>query len=461
MKVLYWNLRGIANAPTQNALKKFVRVHSPEVLCISEPFVALDSIPSSFWSSFNMVVVGTNDRGGLLPNLWVLCKTSIFQSVIILSVTDQQVTFQILMDSTPCVLTAVYAKTTIVGRRNLWLDIAFVKSSFVTGPWIVFGDFNAVLGAHEKKGGAHLCRQSCEEFQTMSDTCELAHVATKGAQFTWARRRGVRGNVELRLDRCLANFNWLDCWDTFDCSTLPRFCSDHNPLLMSFSKSFGPRQSLFRFHKMWIEHKDFYSFVKQRWDSVNTYGCPLLILQHKLRVLRKALRSWNWEVFGDVHRKVDADLANLEALQLSIAASGGSDVEFAKEVELQANLADSMRIRKAHASINCLKEGDRVFEDPVSIQNHIVDYYKVLFSDHGGCVDTGLVSRVIPSLVTEVENASLIALPSPEEIFSAVKAMDPDSAPGPDGFNGHFFLSCWDIVGKDVSAAVQYFFSYG
>lgn len=292
------------------------------------------------------MVVGTNDRGGLLPNLWVFCKASLFQSVHILSVTDQQVTFRILMDSTPCVLTAVYAKTTVVG----WLDIANVKSSFVSGPWIVFGDFNVVLGAHEKKGGAPPCRQSCEEFQTMSDTCELAHVATKGAQFTWARRRGVCGNVELRLDRCLANFNWLDCWDTFDCSTLPRLCSGHNPLLMSFYNSFGARQSLFRFHKMWIEHKDFHSFVKHCWDSVNNYGCPLSIdsiLQHKLRVLRKALRSWNWEVFGDVHRKVDADLADLEALQFSIAESGGSDVEFAKEIELQANLAESMRLQES------------------------------------------------------------------------------------------------------------------
>ncbi|KAL6195632.1 hypothetical protein ACLB2K_031250 [Fragaria x ananassa] len=39
--------------------------------------------------------------------------------------------------------------------------------------------------------------------------------------------------------------------------------------------------------------------------------------------------------------------------------------------------------------------------------------------------------------------------------------MDLDSAPGPDGFNGHFFASCWDIVGVDVVNAVQYFFING
>ncbi|KAL6175680.1 hypothetical protein ACLB2K_052319 [Fragaria x ananassa] len=241
------------------------------------------------------------------------------------------VTFQVVFDSINCVLTAVYARTSIVERRRLWLDIEDIKCRFVSGPWIVVGDFNAVLGAHEKKGGAPVSRLSCEEFQAMSDICELIHVDTKGAQFTWARRRGVRGNVELRLDRCLVNLHWLDSWDSFTCSTLPRLCSDHNPLLITFSKSAGVRRSRFRFQKMWLEHKDFHAFVKLCWGSSATYGCPLTTLQHKLRVLRKALRSWNWEVFGDVNRRVDHALAELEALQLSIANSGGSEVDFARK----------------------------------------------------------------------------------------------------------------------------------
>lgn len=70
MKIFYWNLRGIANVPTQDILKKFVRDHQPEVLCISEPFISLDSIPTHFWTSMNLVAVCTNDRGAALPNLW-------------------------------------------------------------------------------------------------------------------------------------------------------------------------------------------------------------------------------------------------------------------------------------------------------------------------------------------------------------------------------------------------------
>lgn len=119
MKVLYWNLRGIGNDPTQNALKKFVQDHSPEVLCISEPFVDLASIPISFWKFLNLVHVCSNDRGGSQPNIWVFCKPYLHQSVQVLSRTDQQVSFKLSFDLVHTVFTAVYAKTTMVECRRL------------------------------------------------------------------------------------------------------------------------------------------------------------------------------------------------------------------------------------------------------------------------------------------------------------------------------------------------------
>lgn len=176
---------------------------------------------------------------------------------------------------------------------------------------------------------------------------------------------------------------------------------------------------------------------------------------------------------------------------MSIANSGGSDLTFAKEIELQANLNESMRVqesflrdksrqhwlsegdrnssffhamcrvRKAQFSISCLKNGSQVLGDPPSIERHILDYYMDLFSNHGDCEDTNLVYRVISPLVTDLDNDSLIALPSADEILSAVKDLDATSAPGPDGFSGCFFISCWDIVGKDVVEAVQYFYRFG
>lgn len=52
----------------------------------------------------------------------------------------------------------------------------------------------------------------------------------------------------------------------------------------------------------------------------------------------------------------------------------------------------------------------------------------------------------------------LTATPTMEEVKEAVFNLCPDSAPGPDGFSGHFFTACWSIISVDVHAAVQEFF---
>ncbi|KAL6182579.1 hypothetical protein ACLB2K_043998 [Fragaria x ananassa] len=188
---------------------------------------------------------------------------------------------------------------------------------------------------------------------------------------------------------------------------------------------------------------------------------------------------------------VEFDLAALADIQNKIATSEGSDEEFEKETELQVILNESIRhqeilwreksrlrwlsegdrnssyfhalckVRRNRSSITLLRDGDQVLQDPHYIQNHIVDYYKNLFTKHAEYEDSGLVSKVIHSMVTLEENTMLTSVPLSEEIWAAVKSMDPDSASGPDGFNGYFFVSCWDVVGADVVKAVQYFFQHG
>lgn len=71
------------------------------------------------------------------------------------------------------------------------------------------------------------------------------------------------------------------------------------------------------------------------------------------------------------------------------------------------------------------------------------------------------MERVIPKLVTDAENSILLAIPTQEEIYATVKAMDGFSAPGPDGFGGCFFTHCWSVIASDVTLAIQSFFEDG
>jgi hypothetical protein len=52
----------------------------------------------------------------------------------------------------------------------------------------------------------------------------------------------------------------------------------------------------------------------------------------------------------------------------------------------------------------------------------------------------------------------LLDLESPfsvEEVWNVVKAQELDKAPGPDGFTGRFYVSCWEIIKGDVMDAFQ------
>ena len=259
------------------------------------------SIPVFFWSSLNLKLVTINDRGSSLSNIWVFCQMNFAPNII--SNTSQQVSVKVMVDKTLCCLSFVYALTNPFTRRQLWQDL--VDLSLFGGPWMVIGYFNAVLGAHEKSGGCPPMRLACMEFKRMSDSCDLIHLDTTGAPFTWSNGWRSRGHIELRLDRAFFNSSWLDYWSISNCQTLPRLVSDHNPLIFTALKWIpsGPRP--FRFQSMWLLHESFMEVLSSCWKSTMVMGCPMLVILSKLRALKDCLKCWNKSVFGDIHATVD------------------------------------------------------------------------------------------------------------------------------------------------------------
>lgn len=82
--------------------------------------------------------------------------------------------------------------------------------------------------------------------------------------------------------------------------------------------------------------------------------------------------------------------------------------------------------------------------DPSLIGTKACESFSSMFkAGHGNPSSTLL--NCISSLVTPCMNENLCGIPTENEIWEAVSKLDPDSAPGLDGFNGHFFISCWSI----------------
>jgi hypothetical protein len=55
-----------------------------------------------------------------------------------------------------------------------------------------------------------------------------------------------------------------------------------------------------------------------------------------------------------------------------------------------------------------------------------------------------------------VHDLSDLELPfSEEDVWSTIKQMPSDKAPGPDGYTGRFYKTCWPIIKEDIMAAIS------
>lgn len=62
---------------------------------------------------------------------------------------------------------------------------------------------------------------------------------------------------------------------------------------------------------------------------------------------------------------------------------------------------------------------------------------------------------LIPLCVQDSVNTMLTAPISMDELKKALDCMEPDKAPGPDGFTARFFQSCWSSINKDLLRMVR------
>ncbi|KAF9598573.1 hypothetical protein IFM89_028200 [Coptis chinensis] len=104
-----------------------------------------------------------------------------------------------------------------------------------------------------------------------------------------------------------------------------------------------------------------------------------------------------------------------------------------------------------------IEDGTRL-HDQRQIKEFLVQAYENKFKARP-VVHRQRLMDLIPHMVWDLQNASLIAMPTWVEISETVMSMDPSSSPGPDSFQGMFFHKCWNIVCTDVCRAICSFFT--
>ncbi|KAK7256210.1 hypothetical protein RIF29_29648 [Crotalaria pallida] len=171
-------------------------------------------------------------------------------------------------------------------------------------PWLCCGDFNEFLSPDDKQGCQPVNILSVDSFRQALDDCALEDLGFVGQRFTWSNKRRMLDNVEERLDKGVANMLWRRIWARITVSTLPRFFSDYNPIVIAFSKKSmlhneRRKQRLYRFERIWLTDDECEEIVYRSWLPSGT-------VPHKVASVEVNLIKWGKKKFENLAKLIKA-----------------------------------------------------------------------------------------------------------------------------------------------------------
>ncbi|MFQ6667115.1 hypothetical protein Gotur_033240 [Gossypium turneri] len=106
-----------------------------------------------------------------------------------------------------------------------------------------------------------------EAFRKVLEECSLSDMGFNGNWFTWERGNLPETNIQERLDRGVANEEWLQIFPEFQIQHLPHTFSNHCPLLVHTKKECRERvHKEFKFEAWWVLEDSFLDEVKNIWE---------------------------------------------------------------------------------------------------------------------------------------------------------------------------------------------------
>ncbi|KAL0302324.1 UNVERIFIED_CONTAM: hypothetical protein Scaly_3036500 [Sesamum calycinum] len=437
----------------------------------------------------NSLSTGPNICSPVLARRIWLAWDNLMISVEILRVENQMIHCRATnkITHTRCLISVLYGDYDIIPRRELWAALHTVSVISCEEPWIVLGDFNAIIDASEACGRAADTTASMNDFRNCIQETGLIHIPFTGCRFTWHNcSEGIR-SLWKRLDRILVNAAWLDAWpnSSYIC-TLPS-TSDHSPPILNVASG-GNTHSLFRFDNFLAKQSGFLESVSNKWRH-KVPGTAMYGVVCKLKNMKSMFRQQR-KMKGNLADNVQLAKGFLDKAQELFSAYRDDFllmlVKCCREVySVAINLETSMLRQRAKLQwlrhgdqnsklffrkINARRARQRVFQitttngvvltDMNEVTEEFVSFFKTLL---GGTrsqriINLSFLRQGIKHSLTQ-EEADLISAPVTQlEIKEALFDIDEHSAPSPDGYTSAFFKAAWPIVGEGFSAAVTEFF---
>ena len=108
-----------------------------------------------------------------------------------------------------------------------------------------------------------------------------------------------------------------------------------------------------------------------------------------------------------------------------------------------------------------LPDGTRIHETEQIHKEAVRHFQSILQEPPSDDLSYTLTDIDVTKRIPAKAVAGLVKPVTEEEIKAAMFSIHPSKAPGPDGFNAHFYRRTWHIIGHDVVKAILSFFQFG
>lgn len=234
MSCISWNCQGLGNPSTVRALGDLLKVHKP-----SFPFlivtISFSSRIEELRVRFGFYYCFAVDRVGHSGGLVVLWKRSVQCEIAGYSHRHIDVLF-LENGSVSWRLSCFYGYPDRTKRRKSW-ELIRRLANISSLPWYIWGDFNDLLHASNKKGIIPHPQVLLDGFGKAIEDCNLSELHMCGGKYTWGKSRGTKNWVRQKLDRCFATSSWLNKFPLSNLKLLHTSVSDHEPLLVELFKA--------------------------------------------------------------------------------------------------------------------------------------------------------------------------------------------------------------------------------
>lgn len=237
-KLAFWNVRGF-NQPSKRKEVADLIIDNQIGLCaLIETHVAKSRVNNAFNRMFRGWDWFSNSEYCLKGCRIVVGWNPDYFDVLEIISTDQVIhcVVTILESKESFHCSIVYAANEHVKRRDLWHSLQSYSMLTSSSPWIVMGDFNAMLVDSEILGGVGCGSTAMQEFRNCVNFIEVQDLVYSGIQYTWSGAPQGVGVVK-KLDRVLANLQFSQKFQGAAAKFLPRGVSDHSPAIVEVIQS--------------------------------------------------------------------------------------------------------------------------------------------------------------------------------------------------------------------------------